>query len=101
MKPVNSTVPQLVQNMRAVTVTFDETLFNVQSLQVILSSNCTESVIVAYTNPVLISIPDTGLNTGQCRYTIQLIDGNSQQIGYPLSGYFVAEGKVLKLRTKQ
>ena len=93
VESVNSSVPQLVQNMRAVTVFFDENLFDIQSVQVMLTSDCTQSVVVDYANPVLINIPGTGMNTGQCRYTIQLIDGNNRKIGYPLTGFFVAEGK--------
>ena len=92
---MNSTVPQLAQNMRAVNVFFDETVFEPQTVRVMLSSNCTQPVIVDYTNPVVISIPDTGLNTGQCLYLIQLVDGNLQPVGYPLSGFFVAEGNTL------
>ena len=90
---VNSSMPQLVQNMRAVTVRFDENVFDPTLVQVMLSSNCTRAVVVDYANPVLIDIPDTGLNTGQCRYTIQLVDSNNRQIGFPLAGFFVAEGK--------
>ena len=74
---------------------FDENLFDTQSVRVMLTSNCTQSVVVDYANPVLINIPSTGMNTGQCRYTIQVIDGNNGQIGFPLTGFFVAEGKEL------
>ena len=98
VKSVNSSEPQLLQDMRVVTVLFDETLFDIQTVRVMLSSNCTSSVIVDYNNPVMISIPDTGTNTGQCRYVIQVIDGNAQQIGYPLTGFFVAEGMRVKLK---
>ena len=73
---------------------FDETVFDANSVRVNFSSNCTSSVTVDYSNPLLVTIPDTGQNTGQCRYSIQLVDSNSQQIGYPVLGFFVAEGIV-------
>ena len=92
VKPVNSSVPQLAQGARAVVLEFDETVFEASSVSVIFSSNCTSSVMVDYSNPVQITIPDTGANTGQCQYSIQLVDGNSQQIGYPIIDYFVTEG---------
>ena len=71
---------------------FNESVFETINIQVIFSSNCTSSVTVGYSNPLLVTIPDTGLNTGQCQYSIQLVDSNSQQIGYPVLGFFVAEG---------
>ena len=71
---------------------FNENVFEATDIQVIFSSNCTSSVTVDYSNPLLVTIPDTGLNTGQCQYNIQLVDSNSQQIGYPVLGFFVAEG---------
>ena len=95
VRSVNSTVPQLVQNMRAVRVFFDESVFDAQAVRVMLSSNCTQPVIVDYTNPAEIIIPYTGLNTGQCLYLIQLVDGNLRQVGYSLSGFFIADGNIL------
>ena len=73
-------------------IEFDETVFDTNSVRVVFSSNCTFSTTVDYSNPLLVAIPDTGLNTGQCQYNIQLVDSNSQQIGYPVSGFFVAGG---------
>lgn len=73
-------------------IEFDETVFDTNSVRVVFSSNCTSSTTVDYSNPLLVAIPDTGLNTGQCQYNIQLVDSNSQQIGYPVSGFFVAGG---------
>ena len=84
--------------MRAVSVFFDENVFEPETVSVMLSSTCTEPVMVGYTNPVLINIPDTGLNTGQCQYTIQLVDSNMQPIGFPLTGFFIAEGKSSQCR---
>ena len=71
---------------------FNESVFETIDIQVIFSSNCTSSVTVSYSNPLMVTIPDTGVNTGQCQYNIQLVDSNSQQIGYPVLGFFVAEG---------
>ena len=73
---------------------FNENVFETIDiqLQVVFSSNCTSSVTVGYSNPLLVTIPDTGINTGQCQYSIQLVDSNSQQIGYPVLAFFVAEG---------
>ena len=71
---------------------FNESVFEMIDIQVVFSSNCTSNVTVGYSNPLLVTIPDTGLNTGQCKYSIQLVDSNSQQIGYPVVGFFVAEG---------
>ena len=91
MLTLNSTPPQVKQDMQQLTISFtvNETLLNVNPDRVILSSNCTDSeVSVAYTNPVLITIPKTRLNTGQCNYSVQLVDGNSQQIGYTITGFF-------------
>ena len=92
MRPVNSTLPQVVQNRRVLTTEFNESVFETIDIQVIFSSNCTSSVTVSYSNPLMVTIPDTGSNTGQCQYNIQLVDSNSQQIGYPVLGFFVAEG---------
>lgn len=71
---------------------FNENVFEPADVQVVLSSNCTSSVTVGYSNPLLVTIPDTGLNSGLCQYNIQLVDSDSQQIGYPVLGFFVAEG---------
>ena len=93
MGNVNSSKPQVVQSQRAVRVDFNETLFDVASVRVRFSSNCTNSVTVDYSNPVMITIPDTVmLSSCQCQYTIQLVDSNSQQIGYPITGFFEARG---------
>lgn len=89
---MNSSVPQILHSKRAVTVTFNEELFDNNSVRVMFSSNCTDPVTVDYRNPVLISIPDTGSNIGLCSYIIQLVDGNLQQIGYQLHGIFLAKG---------
>ena len=94
VKPVNSSVSQVIQGARAISIEFDETIFDATSVRVNFSSNCTSSVTVGYSNPLMVTIPDTGLNTGQCQYNIQLVDNNSQQIGYPVLGFFVAEGIV-------
>ena len=51
-------------------------------------SNCSESVTVDYSNPVLITIPNTGLKTAKCQYSIQMVDSNLTQTGYPITGYF-------------
>ena len=85
---------EIVQGVRAVTVEFDESVFDVNSVRVNYSSNCTPSVIVSYNNPLLLTIPDIGANTGRCQYNIQLVDINSQQIGYPIIGFFEAEGNL-------
>ena len=92
VKPVNSTAPQIVEDRRALVMGFNEDVFEASSVSVIFSSNCTSSVMVDYSNPVQITIPDTGANTGQCQYSILLVDSNSQQIGYPVIDYFVIEG---------
>ena len=88
---------------RAVRVNFNELRFNVNSVRVLFSSNCTDTVTVDYINPVLITIPadDTGMSsdqcqqyTGLCQYTIQLVEGNSRWIGYPIVGFFEAGVRV-------
>ena len=92
VRNVNSSLPQEIRSQRVVKVDFEDELFQVNSLNsVTFLSNCTESVTVDYSNPLLITIPDTGLNTGQCHYSIQLVDSNSQQIGYSITGFFEAE----------
>ena len=91
MLTLNSTPPQVNQDMQWLTISFtvNETLLNVNPVRVKFSSNCTNSeVFVSYTNPVLITIPNIRLNTGQCNYSIQLVSGNSQQIGYAITGLF-------------
>ena len=93
VQSVNSSLPQNIRKLRAVRVDFNETLFSAGSVRVMFSSNCTSSVTVDYSSPLMITIPDTGLNTGQCQYSIQLVDRNSQQIGYPIVGLFEAECK--------
>ena len=92
MKPVNKTAPQIVEDRRALIMEFNEDVFDASSVYIIFTSNCTSSVMVDYSNPVQITIPDTGVNTGQCQYSILLVDTNSQQIGYPIIDYFVIEG---------
>ena len=97
VKNVNSSSPQEVRSERAVRVDFNETLFNIASVRVRFSSTCTDPVTVDYSSPVMITIPDTGmLSSGQCQYTIQLVDSNSQHIGYPIIGYFDIECKLLQ-----
>ena len=81
----------MVQNRRVLAMEFNENVFEATDIQVIFS-NCTSGVTVNYSNPLLVTIPDTGLNTGQCQYNIQLVDSNSQRIGYPFLGFFVVEG---------
>ena len=87
---MNSSIVQVDQNMEKVTIMFtiNETLFDVIPAGVIFSSNCTKSVMFDYSNPVLINLPNIGLNSGRCQYSIQLVDSNLTQIGYPISGYF-------------
>ena len=70
---INFSLPQEVRDQRAVKIEFSETLFDVNSVRVMFSSNCTSSVTADYSNPLLITIPDTGANTGQCQYNIQLV----------------------------
>ena len=43
---------------------FNENVFDADDIQVLFSSNCTASIIVDYNNPLLLTIPDTGANTG-------------------------------------
>ena len=76
-------------------VEFSETLFDVNSVRVVFSSTCTDSVTVDYSNPLLITIPDTGANTEQCQYNIQLVDRatSTLTIGYPITGFFNTEGE--------
>ena len=83
---------EVVQEARVVSIEFNETVFDANSVRANFSSNCTSSMTIDYNNPLLVTIPDTGLNTGQCQYNIQLVDSNLQQIGYPVFGFFVAEG---------
>ena len=89
MIPVNSTAPQVVQNMRALAMEFNENVFDADDIRVLFSSNCTASIIVDYNNPLLLTIPDTGANTGQCQYSIQLHGGQqclADRIGYLVAG---------------
>ena len=92
VQSVNSSFVQVDQNMEKVTIMFtiDENVVHVVPAGVNFSSNCTESVTFDYTNPVLITIPNTQsrLKTGQCQYSIQLVDSNWTQIGYPITGYY-------------
>ena len=94
MVNVNSSLPQVVQELQAVKVYFNETLFNNSSVRVIFSSNCADSEAVNYSNPILMNIPDTWFNSGQCHYFIQLVDSNSQPVGYPITGHVEVGGKI-------
>ena len=84
----------MTSDKTAVRVEFNETLFDINSVaRINFSSNCSVSSIVDYENPISIPIPDTSMNIGQplqCQYSILLMDGNSQQIGYPVLGNFVS-----------
>ena len=93
---INSSPSQEVRDQRAVRVEFSETLFDVNTVRVMFSSNCTSSVTVDYSNPLLITIPDTRVNTGQCRYNIQVVDRatSTLPIGYPITGFFNARGDI-------
>ena len=91
---VNSSLPREVPEQNAVRVDFNEALFDINLVEVMFSSNCTISMIVRYSNPVIIKIPSTGANTGRCRYAILLVtrDNSSQQVGYPIEGIFEIKG---------
>ena len=89
---VNSSFPEVDERERTVRVVFNEDLF-VNSVRVMFFSNCTESVTNDYNNPVVIAIPNTGMNTGQCQYSIQLVDSRARPIGYPVRGFFEVEGE--------
>ena len=85
---------QVVQGLPAARVDINEAIFDINlktNAMVVFSSNCTDSVTVNYSNPILILLLDTGLNTGLCQYSIQLVDDTSQQIGYPMLGFFDAD----------
>ena len=75
--------------------TVNESLFDVNPFAVMFSSNCTTNNTLAYSNPVMIEINHTRLNIGHCQYSIQLVDNNSQQIGYPLQGHFEVLGLLI------
>ena len=94
---INSSPSQEVRDQRAVRVEFNETLFDVNTVRVMFSSNCTSSVIIVdYSSPILITIPDTRANTGQCQYNIQVVDRatSTLPIGYPITGFFNARGDI-------
>ena len=76
------------------TVEFDESLFDANAVKVNFSSNCTSSVTMDYSNPFVVTIPDTGLSTGLCQYNIQLVDLTTatSPIGYAITGSFNADG---------
>lgn len=97
VKPANTSVPQVLLNiMQQLTIVFtvNESLFEAIPVGVMFSSNCTINLTVAYINPVYITVNDTGLKVAvdQCQYSIQLVDGNLQQIGFPITGYFGFQG---------
>lgn len=92
MHNVNSSLPRVLNEKRAVTVNFNDFLFDDSIVRVMFSSNCTSAVTTSYSNPVMITIPDIESNTCQCQYSVNLIDGNSHQIGYPINGFFDISG---------
>jgi hypothetical protein len=81
-------------------VEFDEALFIADTVSVAFSSNCTDDVTVNYRNPLVITIPDTTVNSGHCQYSIQLVDRATStfSIGYPIIGFFDAGGKLYLYR---
>ena len=83
--------------MRQVTIIFsvNEFLFEDIPVAVMFSSNCTTNLTMMYSNPIIITINVTGGLSNEishCHYTIQLVNGNSQSIGFPINGYFVIQG---------
>ena len=97
VNPVNSTNPRVLLNMQQVTIIFtvNESLFEDIPVGVMFSSNCTTNLTMVYSNPVIIAINVTGgssIAIGRCHYTVQLVKGNSQKIGFPINGYFVIQG---------
>ena len=91
--------PVVVAEERAIEVNFDSSLLDDSADRVMFSSNCTGSTAEAYSPTVRISIPDAlpGVNSGQCRYTIQLVDTSSQPIGYSITGFFNITGQCQQL----
>ena len=87
--------PEVVAEDRVIEVNFDDSLLDNSADRVMFSSNCTGSTAEAYSPTVRISIPDAlpGVDGRQCQYTIQLVDTSSQQIGYPVKGFFNITGK--------
>ena len=87
---VNSTPPVKSRDQRAVSVAFNEALFDKNIVEIMFSSNCTISTVVDYVNPATIALPDTGTNNGECRFAILLVDNSQQPIGYPIQRTFEA-----------
>lgn len=87
---VNSTAPLELRDQRAVSVAFNEALFDTGIVKIMFSSNCTVSTVVDYMNPATIAIPGTGTHTGQCQFAILLVDDSQRPIGYPIQGIFEA-----------
>ena len=94
---MNSTIPQVLLNMRQVTIIFsvNEFLFEDIPVAVMFSSNCTTNLTMMYSNPVIVAINVAGGLSNEishCHYTVQLVNGNSQKIGFPINGSFVIQG---------
>ena len=97
---MNSTIPQVLLNMRQVTIIFlvDEFLFEDIPVAVMFSSNCSTNLTMMYSNPVIVAINVTGGRSNEvshCHYSIHLVNGNSHKIGFPINGYFVIQGILL------
>lgn len=86
---VNSSEPVADLNLWEVRVEFDEELFNYSTnMNIKLSSNCTSTIQVEYNQSIRIPIPKFNITTEVCHYTIQLMNEQSQNIGYPVLGFF-------------
>ena len=92
---MNTTILQVFVKMQQVTIIFsvNESLFEAIPFGIMFSSNCTDNLTFAYSNPVVLTIiiiNDTGSRKfGICGYHVQLMESDLQQIGYPITGYFV------------
>lgn len=87
---MNSSLPLELRDRRAVSIAFNEALFDTNTVKIMFSSNCTVSTVVDYKNPATITIPHLGTNTGKCQFAILLVDNSQQPIGYPVRGTFEA-----------
>ena len=84
---MNSSEPSV--NSQMVTIEFNEDLFNAEGISnIILSSNCSHESQHQYQSFVMIPIPHINFATGRCVFGIQLINRDSEMIGYPVLFYY-------------
>ena len=89
---MNSSAIEVSRILQIFSISFlvNEDLLSIDEnpVYVLFSSNCTDNLTVAFSNPVLVVVNNRTSNNGQCQYSVQVLNNNSQAIGYPIHGSF-------------